>query len=211
MGLAEIFALALALGTDCFSVCLSLALERGRPKRTLLLSVLFGGLQGALVALGYQVAAGIRWLLHSDWIGEALTAWLPFADTPEELRQTLHWTLSALGATVLMAIGVSLISEWLSGSHPGEGRLVRGRLGLLLVGVTVNIDAFTAGVGLGMLDGILLALVVGVMSVVGGSMCRLGFEAGTKVGRRIGWIAQPLGGGLIILVALKAVVGLITL
>ena len=67
--------------------------------------------------------------------------------------------------------------------------------------MTVNIDAFTAGVGLGMLDGILLALVVGVMSVVGGSMCRLGFEAGTKVGRRIGWIAQPLGGGLIILVA----------
>lgn len=121
----------------------------------------------------------------------------------------VRWTLSAAGATVLLAIGVGLISEALSGSPRREGRVYKGRIGLLLVGVSVNVDAFSAGLGLGMLDKILLPLVVGVMVVVGGSLCRLGFEAGSKVGRRIGKIAHPLGGALVILVALKAVAGLL--
>lgn len=210
MGLADIFALALALGADCFSVCLSLAMDPGTPKRTLLLSVVFGGLQGALVALGYQVALGIHWLLDATGVGRALAARWPFSVRLAEVQQELHWILSAAGTTVLLAVGIGLISDFLSpGSKAGEVRLFRGLPGLMLVGLTVNLDAFSAGVGMGMLDGAFLPQVVAVMIVVGSGLCRLGFEAGNKVGTRIGRIAQPLAGALIILVALKAIAGMV--
>jgi Predicted membrane protein len=192
LGLADIFALALALGADCFSVCLGLAMDPGTPRRALFLSLLFGGLQGGLMALGYQAATGIEWLLR--W----------------KLQPDLHWILAAAGTTVLLAVGISLISDFLAkGSLAREIRLLRGLPGIVLVGVSVNVDAFSAGVAMGMLDEIFLPGAVAVMSLVGSGLCRLGFEAGTKAGQKAGRIAQGLAGGLIVLVALKALAGLL--
>lgn len=191
MGLVEIFALALALGADCFSVCLGLAMDPGTPRRALFLSLLFGGLQGGLMALGYQAATAIEWLIR--W----------------KLQQDLHWILGAAGTTVLLAVGIGLISDFLAkGALAKEVRLLRGLPGMVLVGLSVNVDAFSAGAAMGMLDEIFLPGAVAVMSVVGSGLSRLGFEAGTMAGQKAGRIAQGLAGGLIVLVALKALAGL---
>lgn len=218
MGMADVVALALAIGTDCFSVCLGLAMEPRGPKRTMLVSAVFGGMQAALVALGYHVALGIRWVVRAVRVSDEFAGRLPFGlrlgIPPESWHDGVQWVLSSAGATVLMAVGIGLISDFLAGQKPGTINparitLLRGRLGLALVGVMVNIDAFSAGIGLGMLDDILLPHVLGVMALVGSSLSRLGFEAGSKFGQRLGRIAQPIGGGLIILVALKAIAGLV--
>jgi len=50
--------------------------------------------------------------------------------------------------------------------------------------------------------------VLGVTALVGGGLCQLGFEAGGKFGGRLGRIAQPVGGAVIILVALKTLAAL---
>jgi len=209
LGLADVVALALAIGTDCFSVCLGLAMEPGGPRRTLLVSAAFGGMQALLVALGYLTALGMHWLLHTAEVRYALLSRLPIRVRPEALHEELHWVLSSLGATALMAVGVGLISDFLAGERPKAARPLRSAFGLALVSVMVNVDAFTAGIGLGMLDGVLLPHVLAVMAVVGGSLSRLGFEAGSKFGGILGKIAQPIGGILIILVALKVIAGLV--
>ncbi|MBO2521897.1 MAG: hypothetical protein CW345_08875 [Firmicutes bacterium] len=208
VGLADVVALALAIGADCFSVCLGLAMDPGGPRRTVLVSAVFGGMQAALVGLGHLAAVGLHWLLDAAGLAGALLSHLPFLGRPAVVHQEVHWVLSGLGATVLVAVGIGLITDGSGGRRRDEIRLFRGRMGLALVGLMVNIDAFSTGLGLGLLDRGLLPHVLGVTALVGGGLCQLGFEAGSKFGERLGRIAQPVGGAVIILVALKTLAAL---
>jgi len=205
LGLWEITALALALGADAFSVCVGLGMHRVPPHRTLAFALMLGVVQGAMVAAGYAAAALIHGIVHVgyEWAW-TIGSWAGDVD-PESIHEQIHHTLTLLGACVLAAVGINLITSFFGGKPPA--RSVRsGASGLVAVAFVVNIDALTAGLGMGMLEGVPILLAVLVMVALGLVLADLGLVAGRRIGRRIGRVAKPLGGAILVLIAVRTIV-----
>lgn len=203
MGYLEILALAVALGADCFSVCLGLGMGAGPPRRIAPLSLLFGTAQGALVASGFKAADALHAVIHSEAWRRAAGGWLQGVE-PEALHDHLHWLFSLAGAAVLAGLGVNLIAGALRRREGVPVRVYRGRRGLVALVLSANVDAFAAGIGIGMIDGAMLAAVALLMAATGASLSALGMKAGRRLRGNVGRFAQPLGGCVLLLLALRA-------
>lgn len=204
MGYFEIIALAVALGADCFSVCLGLGLNAITPRRVAAMSLLFGATQGALVASGFEAADALHAIIHSEAWNRAAGGWLQGVD-PRVLHDHLHWFLSLGGGTVLAGLGVNLIVSAYRNLDDLPVRVYRGRKGLLALAVSANVDAFAAGVGIGMLDGVMIATVTLLMVIIASCLSALGLKAGRSLRGSAGRAAQPVGGCILILLALRAI------
>lgn len=203
MGTLEIAGLALALGADCLSVCIGLGMERSGSSRLLRLSALLGIVQSSLFLLGYQAAAAFHALLHISGVLERiLGSWFETLG-PSLVHDRVHVALSVGGAAVLAVLGANMIASSIESLPSVDVRVRRGRIGLLLIAVMVNVDSVTAGFGLGMLDGIDLPAVAGLMAIVGGTMAWIGLSAGQTIGRRAGRFAQPIGGAILLAIAAR--------
>src|SRR5690606_12831556 len=83
-------------------------------------------------------------------------------------------------------------------------RIYRGRRSVVLLALMVNADALSAGLGLGMINGVAVPFVAILMFLVGGCVSGMGLEAGRRMGGRIGKLSRLVGGVLVVAVALKA-------
>lgn len=194
----EWLALAVALGADTFSVSLGLGVDNPTPRRLLLVPLFFGAVQGILVSGGYGVARGVHWLFHRFPLAFDRGLFGGF----ERFHAGLHVVFSLVGALALLALGVRLAFP---GRSRGEGMRIpffRGRIGLILLALSVNLDSVTAGWGLGMLERELHLFAAAGMALVGGGLSGLGLKAGKRFGEGLGRFAQPIGGTILIFLAL---------
>lgn len=124
-----------------------------------------------------------------------------------------------LGAVVLAWLGIDLCIKAYRDKKTSVFKFSKGRenLGLAktnysgewaaigLLGISVSIDALTAGFSLGTLKMPILFTVI-IMGIIAGSMTLLGFAGGRISGRWMGVYAQMLGGVVLLGLAIKFLV-----
>lgn len=200
MYLAETIALGLALGADSMSVSIGIGMGGIRLYRVLKLAILFSVTQGVLLVGGAKLAVAFHLLLEGVFVDRC-------APTYTDPLVALHTVLSLVGAVILCVVGVNLIRDYII--CRGEFRPVfyKGRTALLLLTLSVSMDAFSSGVGLGMSGGEALLWAGIVVTLVIFAMAFAGLQAGQRIGQVIGRAAEPIGGVVLILLAMRFVLG----
>ena len=177
MSWIDVVLLALALSADAFSVALAVGLRFSSPRQVFRLSWHFGLFQALMPLLG---AVG----------GTALKKVVGDVD---------HYVAFAL----LAAIGIHMVWE----SRRAEGRVGEARdptRGLSLVGLSLatSVDAFGAGIGLG-LSGAPLPSACATIGVTCGLCTLAGMHLASRAGPRLGRFSGVLGGVVLLLLAVK--------
>lgn len=184
---------AMALGTDAFSLATGLALGGFRGRRALLfagtvgvfhiimpltglyLGLLLGRLLGKVAAvIGALVLAGIGGLM----LWEALT-------TRREQ--------GGLAVQMLRAV-------------PGRSGVLSGLLAILLMAGSVSLDALSVGFGLGAIS-VNVPLTVLTMGFIAATMTALGLLAGRRLGAYLGNRAEIAGGLILVAIGVKMLMG----
>jgi putative Mn2+ efflux pump MntP len=176
MPIWQVLILAVGLGTDAFSVALAVGTGGASFRQTFRLSLHFGLFQFLMPILGWQ--AGTRLL-------SLISAWD-------------HWI--AFG--ILAAVGAHMIYEsFKPESERSGGDPTRG-WSLMLLSLATSIDAFGAGLGLGVLGfGVVLPSVI--IGIVAGLMTVAGMQLGRRVSCTLGRRAETVGGVVLIALAFK--------
>lgn len=208
MGLAELVIMALALGADSFSVCLGLGTEPITRRRLAWLAVFFGFAQGSLVTGGFQASQVLPIIMSFFQAGEHFVRHWVGMIGPGAFHDHMQWVVSFIAAVVLAAIGINLIAS-LKTRHAVDARIYRGPVGLAALALSVNLDSFTAGIALGMLDHAMIFVVAIVMTSVGMAVSALGLGLGRGLSARAGRLASPAGGTLLLIIAGRILWGLI--
>jgi putative Mn2+ efflux pump MntP len=121
-----------------------------------------------------------------------------------------------LGAAVLAYIGGDMLWKAYRATRPqllrfNQGKLImasnnkieEGWLNLIMLTISVSIDALTVGFSLGTLVNTPVLYTVFIIGSVAGAMTLLGFKGGKLFSRMMGSYAQMLGGLVLLLLAAK--------
>lgn len=168
-------AVAVALGTDAFSLAVGMGMSGVYRRRAIWFALTVGILHVFLPLVG---------LVAGEYFG-----------------RLLGQVAAAVGATALLFIGGQLVWEGLRGAEASfpQGDNPAGLLGLA---GSVSVDALTVGFGLGTLR-VDLGLSVVIMGITAGSMTWTGFMFGRRLGNWTGERARLLGGALLLLIAVR--------
>lgn len=189
---AELFVLSVALGTDLFSVAIPIGMNRVRLYIILRAAVVFALFHIVMILAGYYAG---------HWLGTMVEHLGSYhIDYSEAMVQ--NWA-SILGAVVLAGLGAHMIKENLYGeddstevaNHPLRGGT------LLMLALSVSIDALAAGFSLGMMDVDLVKLSI-ILGIVIFIIAAVGLSLGRRVGRYIGSRSEIVGGAVLILLGL---------
>lgn len=202
MDLLEVVALGVALGADSLSVSIGIGMGGVGTKRALKLAALFGGLQGVLLAFGAIFAAWLHRFLeavtqHSRVFGPLFCGLDTFC-----IHDVVHDILTLIGAGILTIVGVGLIRNYTDHARRDKPMYYKGCMALLLLALSVSMDALSAGVGLGMIQGQTLSLMCMLISLIIALMALMGLKGGRKLGRLLGRRAEFVGGCLLMILAL---------
>lgn len=169
MSLPALFLLAVALGTDAFSLCLGIGMTGVRPAQVLAISATVFFFHVAMPLIGFQAGeiAGL------------------FLGRPATMG----------GALILFYLGLRMIWEAFKCEDPPD--VLLNGWGLFLLGASVSMDALSVGFTMGILRANLLFAVL-VFGVVAGMMTLGGLLLGRLVGCWVGKRSR-LFGGLILL------------
>lgn len=194
MSIVRLILLSTALGTDLFSVTLGLGMNRFRLRQILKASVYFALAHVFLLLSGYNLGHYLGYFL--EHVG---THYNPF--TSDSMR---NWAGIA-GAVVLVLLGLNML--WRNIKEDDEKACVRAAnplqgLNLILLAVSVSLDALAVGFGLGMLDVdlILLCVILGIVIFI---IALIGLMLGRKLGVMIGQRAELVGGLVLIFMGLN--------
>lgn len=183
LDILTVLVLAVALGTDAFSLCLGLGLAGVTPRQ--------------IVVVSFTV-----FIFH---VIMPLTGWLA-----GELAGALVGRAAAIaGAGILIYLGIKMIYSVWRGEESLDPKVVLvNTWGLLLLAASVSMDALGAGFSLGA-GQVHLSVTVTIIGVTAGLMTAAGFILGRFVGSRVGSRAV-LGGGLLLVgVGVRMVTGII--
>ncbi len=185
-----IFVVALALGTDAFSLALGMGFTGLRRKEIFLFPF--------IVAV-FHVVMPMTGIYAGKLLGEILGQ-----------------VTSILGGAILLLIGARTLYNSLSGQETqtfsfGEARgaLTHGGhnvrksiIGMLFLATGVSIDALSVGFGLGT-SGVQIIGVVLIMGLVAGILTGLGLFLGNILGGWIGKRAETVGGLILLIIGFK--------
>lgn len=184
MSLVTIIAVAFALGIDAFSLSIGIGLSGVKRQQMYLVS--------GVVAIFHVLMP-----LIGLYLGQILGSFVgPIA--------------SSFGAIVLIFIGSQTIWSKIKESKDSSGNSVAGfdaisinhPVSLILMAVSVSLDALTVGLGLGALQ-FDLTLTVIIMGIVAGIMTFGGLIFGKRLSRTVGEKAELLGGLILIGIGIK--------
>ncbi len=180
MSFLEIITLGVALGADAFSVSMVLGTVRLRILLILKLGLLIGAFHIFMPFLGMNLG---HLLYH--FFGHYY-----FEDTINSVTQLI-------GSGVLMILGMLMIYEGVSGEEEDYNIVLTG-WPVVMLALSVSIDALSVGFSLGMLDvrAIFNCLLFGLIAAL---MVMCGLIIGGKVGDLFSNKAQVLGGIILIL------------
>jgi manganese efflux pump family protein len=194
MSFVRLILLSTALGTDLFSVTLGLGMNRVRLRQILKASVCFALAHIFLLLTGYNLGHLLGYFI--EHIG---THHNPFSTDMVQ-----NWA-GILGAVVLILLGINMIWENVKredesikpqGLNPLQG------VNLLILAISVSLDAMAVGFGLGMLD-VDLVVLCAVLGVVIFIIAVIGLLLGRKLGVIIGHRAELVGGLVLILMGIN--------
>ena len=177
MSYFEIILLALALSIDACVVSFTYGLcyNVQRIKNSLSLAVFTGAFQALMPVLGYYITELVK-----DFIS-------PFS--------------SVIVFVIFLYLGIKfIIDAFQEKSKP----VCIGIVCLLLIGVATSIDAFSAGISLSLYGNRILkpALLIGSITFINSL---LGFWAGGKLKNMPSKLLEILGGSILIILAIKAI------
>lgn len=179
--MAELIILAFALSMDAFAVSIGLGAKQQRKASNLATSaaLYFGLFQGGMPIIGYLGGRGLL-----GWV-ESAAPWLAFM--------------------LLIGIGLKMIYESFAEGVEEEISIITHRV-MLTLAIATSVDAMAAGFSL-----TLLQVNPWVACAIIGVTTALFSVAGVYIGRRSGTCleskAELLGGVVLILVAIKILVG----
>ncbi len=177
----SIFLIAIALAMDAFSVSMTKGFTQKHLSKSQILfyGIFFGGFQALMPILGYFCGNVISSIVES--------------------------LASVIGFILLLAIGLNMIRESLSG---GDEEITDNFSfkEVTLLAIATSIDAFAVGITLALLnDPILIsALIIGIVAFL---FSIVGVFLGRKLGDYIGDKFQILGGVILILIGIKILLG----
>ncbi|HBT47595.1 MAG TPA: manganese efflux pump MntP [Peptococcaceae bacterium] len=192
MDLPAVLLVAIALGTDAFSLATGLGMGGMRRR----LAVFFSGAVGLL-----HIIMPLAGLYLGYFMGRLLGR-----------------LAAVVGAVVLAAIGFLMLWEAVArdrepgfwGRRLGKGLLgkgvIQGVSAVLLLAGSVSLDALSVGFGLGALQAN-LPLTVLAMGLVAAVMTAAGFFLGRRAGHWLGDKAEIAGGLILVIIGLKMLVG----
>ena len=189
----SLFAIAIALGTDAFSLALGMGLTGFRHKRVLLFPLVVALFHVFMPLAGLYAGMFLGGVLGqlTNFLGAGILVFIGGRTTYNSLRAKRHESLSFSAART--ALG------------PAENKVLGGTLRSQLVLATgVSIDALSVGFGLGTVGARIWEAVL-IMGIVAGLMTGLGLLLGHAIGGRLGKWAETLGGLILIVVGLKLV------
>jgi len=169
--------LAVALGTDAFSMCLGLGMTGVRRRQILIVS---------FTVLAFHVIMPLVGWFAGEIVGSLLGK-----------------AASIAGALVLIYLGVRMLySAWKGGGDLSSQDALVTTGGMLLLAASVSMDALSVGFSLGT-QSVDLPLTVSVIGVVAGVMTAAGLIFGRYVGSRMGERAVGVGGVLLVGIGVK--------
>lgn len=167
-----LFAIAIALSMDTFSLSLGIGTTNLSPKRCLLFSVIVGIMHFLMPLLG-------------DFIGEAIVNLFALKS-------------NFLLGIILIYLAITMIIEII---HPEEKQKNMSILNMFLFAVGVSIDSFSTGLGLtAITENILLAITI--FSITSFSFTFLGLTIGKYASHLLGIYANIFGAFLLISIGL---------
>ncbi len=177
MSLFTLLLLALALGTDAFSLCLGIGLAGVSVTQIAMISISVLAFHILMPLAGWQ-------------IGEAAGKFLGQA-------------AGVVGALILLSLGVRMIWQSLPGGGAAAPKVILVKdWGLFLLALSVSMDALAVGFTLGT-RGTNLLLTVFTFGIVAGLMTLSGLLLGRWLGRWFGERAQLVGGVILIGIGVK--------
>ena len=184
MGLLEAITLAVALGTDAFSIAIVCGVQQFNSKKIFQISTVIACFHTLMTLLGIYGGHSFEYFLVES-VG---------------LNSNIDGVLRLVGAGLLALIGFYMIIErWFDRASEFCIFNFTG-WGTLTLAFSVSIDSLSAGVSLGILGDITLPIVLLIGSTAG-VMMAAGLFFGYKVGSFLGEGAQQLGGIALIFLA----------
>ncbi|NLW91851.1 MAG: manganese efflux pump [Syntrophomonadaceae bacterium] len=187
--LLTIILVALVLGLDAFSLSMGMGVKGVSRRYEITFSTTVGVFHIIMPLIGLE--AGLA-------LGKLLGVWA-----------------GRVGALVLLYIAYEFITKGYREIRPrsvkfSEGHKLfsgvklprQGWLGIIIMGLSVSMDALTVGFSLGTFK-MPLFLTVLIMGATAGVMTALGFTGGRFFGRLLGSYAQITGGIVLLLLAVK--------
>lgn len=177
MSLATLLALAVALGTDAFSLCVGIGLSGVNRRQILLISAT------VLIFHIFMPLAG--WLVG-------------------EIAGSLIGRAAAIaGSLLLIYLGLKMARDTWRDRDAAEPTIIRfSAWGLILLGASVSMDALSVGFTLGAHQANLL-LTAGVIGIVAGLMTTSGLVFGRFLGAWVGRKAQFVGGLILVGIGIR--------
>jgi putative Mn2+ efflux pump MntP len=189
--------LSAALGTDLFSVAIPIGMTR-IPKWTILWSsFVFACFHIVMILAGYHIG---------HWLGTIVER-VGAQQVLGSQAAIQNWA-SLLGAVILILLGMNMIRESLIEHTAADySRSLQGWM-LLMLATSVSIDAFAAGISMGMMDVDLLrlSLILGVVIFI---ISLIGLSLGRQVGRYLGSYAEIAGGLLLTLFGVNVFISVV--
>ncbi|NPV90715.1 MAG: manganese efflux pump [Firmicutes bacterium] len=178
MELFTVLLVAVALGTDALSLAVGIGMTRVTRREILVLS--------GTISI-FHVFMPLAGFLVGEYLGSLMGRYAVW-----------------LGATVLLALGIHLLWDGLNPERDLDDlkRNYYGIGGLLLLAVSVSLDALGAGFSLGAFS-MGLPLTIGLIGVTAGLMTAAGLVFGRYIGRFLGNRAELLGGVVLIILGIK--------
>lgn len=176
MEIFEGLAMAIALGTDAFSVAMVVGVRQFNALQIMQISNTIGIFHIFMPLLGFY---------GGDFIKRIIIRYFSF-------NASLDNVFNLIGAGLLMLIGFYMILESRLEQNEGESRFQCKGWGLMMLAVSVSIDSLSTGVSLGML-GFNITVVL-IFGLVAGIMMASGLYLGSKIGHWFGDSAHLIGG-----------------
>lgn len=190
--LVTIILVAIVLGLDAFSLSMGMGVKGVSRSYEAKFSATVGVFHIIMPLIGLE--AGLA-------LGKLLGVWA-----------------GRVGALVLLYIALDFITKGYRDIKPRSVKFSEGRklfqgiktprsgwVGIILLGLSVSMDALTVGFSLGTFK-MPLFLTVMIMGLTAGVMTALGFTGGRLFGRLLGSYAQITGGVVLLLLAVKLVI-----
>ncbi|GIM45725.1 putative manganese efflux pump MntP [Collibacillus ludicampi] len=168
--------IAIALGTDAFSLCLGLGMQGLTKKEIGRISVTIGGFHVLMPLVGMFVG-----IYLSRVVGEIA---------------------KILGALMLIGLGIHMVWQSVKQNQETVSLDRTAGIGLLLFSMSVSMDALSVGFSLGLFEAP-VGLVVSLFGIVGACMAALGLSIGSRVSRLFGEYGEIVGGAILFTLGLK--------
>ena len=184
MGVITDILLAVSLCADCFAValCASVTMPDVRWREVMRIAVLFAVIHIISISIGWVFGAFIAGFIMG--------------------------VVNYVGLLLLMYVGGSMIYEAFSDEEP---RNLSGLRNIVLVGISVSIDALAVGGSMSMVGRSLpsMSVLMSVLFAVTVLSVIIGMKGGSFIGRKAGKPASVAGGIVLILIGINIPLGLL--